>query len=323
MISKNKNFKFKSWTQEITNRYTKSRDGETKIGEEFCSLDTAEYVILGIEESIGPEANLGRPGAENGFEAFCNSFFNMQSNRFLTGCNTAFLGRIYVSDVFHEPEYRKAVSELDEFVNEVLVKYMAKDQMLIVVGGGHNNAYPLIRFASEKKSNKVNVVNLDAHADYRPLEGRHSGNPFSYAFKEGYLNKYTVIGLHKAYNSEDSLNRLDEDGHAYAFMEEFVDGEKDWSTYLQTVKEEFKKDENGLGLELDLDAIQMMPASACSPFGFSLGQAREYVRSFAALENTSYFHLPEGAPCNESEKIQVGKALAFLVSDFISVNSKK
>jgi formiminoglutamase len=39
----------------------------------------------------------------------------------------------------------------------------------------------------------VNAINFDAHSDFRILEGRHSGNGFSYAYEEGFLKKYFIF----------------------------------------------------------------------------------------------------------------------------------
>lgn len=323
MKSSNQNFQFKKWTPELTNGCVKCREGEEKIGERFGVLEDAEYIILGIEESIGPEANLGNPGAENGFDAFCNSFFNIQSNRFFSGENVAFLGRIELTEAFHEPEYRVAIAELDIFVEQVLSEFLNEKQIPIVIGGGHNNAYPLIKYTSEKLGKKINVVNLDAHADYRKLEGRHSGNPFSYAFSDGFINKYRVLGLQQSYNSEENLKRLDKEGHDYFFMEEFIDDEKKWGEYIKNIKEAIISEKLPTGLELDLDVIQLMPSSASSPFGCSLIQARQYVRSLANIDFVKYFHLPEGAPNNDTERNIVGKTLALLVLDFINAKNNQ
>lgn len=317
MNSENQNYNFEEWTIEWTNSYLKCREGEVKIGEEFCALNDAKYVVLGIKESIGPQANLGRPGAENAFEPFCDKFFNLQSNRFLNGKNIAFLGQIEMTEGFHEPEYRLAVAELDEFVVKVLSEFLSDGQIPVVIGGGHNNAYPLIRYISERYGTKINIVNLDAHADYRRLEGRHSGNPFSYAFDNGYVDNYSVIGLHQSYNSEENLKRLDEDGHKYVFMEDFIDGKEKWVSYIQEVKEMIHTENKITGMELDLDVIQMMPSSASSPFGCDFIQARQYVRTLVQTGLMKYFHIPEGAPIEELERNQVGKALALLVSDFV------
>lgn len=52
----------------------------------------------------------------------------------------------------------------------------------IVIGGGHNNSYGMLRGSSKGLNSQVNAINIDPHADFRELEGRHSGNGFSYAF---------------------------------------------------------------------------------------------------------------------------------------------
>ncbi|MGF1948884.1 arginase family protein, partial [Enterococcus gallinarum] len=74
----------------------------------------------------------------------------------------------------------------------------------------HNNAYPCIKGAAKGwhkagvlEIAQINAVNLDAHADYRAMEGRHSGNAFRYAEEDGYLEKYCVIGLHENYITQN------------------------------------------------------------------------------------------------------------------------
>jgi formiminoglutamase len=48
----------------------------------------------------------------------------------------------------------------------------------------------------------VNAINFDAHSDFRILEGRHSGNGFSYAYEEGFLKNILFFGLHENYTSK-------------------------------------------------------------------------------------------------------------------------
>ena len=57
------------------------------------------------------------------------------------------------------------------------------------------------------RNKKINILNIDAHADFRPLEGRHSGNGFSYAFREGFIKKYYAYGLHENYISNYFLKQ--------------------------------------------------------------------------------------------------------------------
>lgn len=315
MKSKNNAFIFHPFDSDITDKLTSKRNGEKRIGEMLSTNidENTEFVILGINEDIGPQANHGNSGSSNAFNAFLLRFLNMQSNRFFSGKNCTIAGTIdQLSSYSHIDKMRLAVSELDTFVIDVLNNLNLKDQKLIVIGGGHNNAYPIIRYFSEK-GQKLNVLNIDPHADCRALEGRHSGNPFSTAITEGHLNSYSVFGLHEQYNNETIYDFLNANDCFYTFFENYIDKKNDLIQDLQTHS---MKLQNSIGLEIDLDSIEQMPTSAFTPSGFSINTIRSAIRSFKR-NSISYLHLPEGAPKNEYEKTIVGKSLAYLVSDFI------
>ena len=301
------------------------RPTETKIGQNLSYSEktkTTKYVLLGIEESFGPQANKGNSGAEHGFMAFLHRFLNMQSNRFLHGNEVLFIGTISqkIADG-NQGNLPEIVNELDFLVENTLREYVQEGISPIVIGGGHNNAFPIIKCVSESKKNSIDVINLDPHADCRAMEGRHSGNSFSYAKNAGFLNHYSVMGLHKAYNSEYILNYLDEQNFKYTFFEDYIENpkefERDLNTIVQTISES-----RWFGLELDLDCIQFMPSSAFTPSGFSVENARNYIRKLAFHEKCAYLHLPEGAPTTIQEEKIVGKTLAYLVWDFITSNNR-
>jgi formiminoglutamase len=65
-----------------------------------------------------------------------------------------------------------------------------------------------------------------------------------------------------------------------------------------------------------------MPSSAYTPSGFSVENARNYIRKLAHHKKCVYLHLPEGAPTNIQEEKIVGKTLAYLVWDFITTNNR-
>jgi len=317
MKSKNALFHFESFSFEDINLRYSPREGETKLGDKIGTANDARYVILGIEESIGPKANKGNDGAQNGFESFLSKFLNMQSNESLVGDNVHVIGKIATDfDDLIPEKYCDAVEELDEFVINILSSKIKANQIPIVIGGGHNNAYPLIQHSFAKNKSKLNVINLDAHADYRPIEGRHSGNPFSYAFRDGCIDSYTVFGLHQRYNSQRIIDDLLRDKHEFTFFEDYIDGVKDIKDDIDSYVK--GNSQSNVGVELDLDSIENMPSSAFSPSGVSLNVARYYVRRMAQLNNISYLHLPEGAPLNEFERTVIGKTLAYLVTDFIA-----
>lgn len=325
---------------------TSKRKGEKKLGEYIFTGQSDDwqlalrklpakvrFCIVGIPESIGVLGNFGRKGAENAWEAFLKSFLNLQHNRFLSGESFYVLGAIDVSDLqdraaslerendYYQQKLHVLCEELDERVEAVLLQILEADAIPIVIGGGHNNAYPLLKAASMAFSaGCINAINMDAHADFRPLEGRHSGNGFSYALHKGYLHRYFVLGLHQSYNSEHLLRSMDAKEQVGFSM--FEDIESLQETLLQAIN--FVTDDAiKTGVELDMDAIRFMPSSASSPSGFSLEQARSYIRSCSSQLNVAYLHLPEAAPQNEMDALMVGKALAYLVSDFAKAFLKR
>lgn len=313
------NFDFIASEASDIRQHCSIRSGETKLGERISTVVTPKtrYVLLGIQESIGPMANNGLEGAQHGFPVFLKRFVNMQSNRFLSGEELAFIGTIKqkmnCSTVL---DARLAVENLDDLVVEVLAPYTNLGLIPIVIGGGHNNAFPLIKVVSLSKKEAISVVNLDPHADCRSLEGRHSGNSFSYATHFGILKNYAVLGLHKAYNSEFLLSYLEKNAFFHSFFDDYIANKAQFHQDVAHVGEMVSSD-GYFGLELDMDAIHFMPTSAFSPSGFSLEEARYYTVQLAKYGNCAYFHLPEGAPTNEYEEKVVGKSLAYLVHDFM------
>lgn len=315
------NFIFQVFSKKHIEETTVLREGETKIGSTLSSLQEAKYVIIGVEESIGPRANFGRSGAENSFKAFISFFLNMQANQFFDGSKTHVLGKISYKNKI-DSDLNGLVDELDNFIYNVLLKYIGKNQIPILIGGGHNNAYPLMWFSAHQYNKKLQIINLDAHADYRSLEGRHSGNSFSYAYNRGFIKKYHVIGLHEQYNNQTIIDQLKKDSHFFSFSEEYLFEGRKYEDDFQIFYENFSETEDYIGIELDLDTISNMPSSAFSPIGISIDIARKYLAKMGQLKRIAYLHLTEGAPNSAIEERIVGKTLAYLCSDFIKANSK-
>jgi formiminoglutamase len=303
---------------------TSIRQGERKIGEQikvWNDFDSFKnnYVILGVEESVGPQSNFGYAGAENGFRAFLNRFLNLQSNRFLNGEGILIYGVFNAKSVVSLEENRNIVGELDELLISHLNLIYSKGCIPILIGGGHNNAFPLISSFFNVNKVKLNVINCDPHADFRLLEGRHSGNSFSYAKASGSLDYYKVIGLHHSYNSEEMLLRMEHEGCDFTFFDDYLQGK---GCLLDDVKSFIEKNKlNSFGIELDMDSIKGMPSSAYSFSGITVEEARQYILFLGKQKNVAYLHLPEGAPINAREEVIVGKTLAYLVSDFIKSNT--
>ena len=335
---------------------THIRRFETKLGEIVkCDAATgdiekaiaetdAHYIIFGIPEDIGVKANLGKGGADTAWFPFLDSFLNIQSNDFLSGENILIAGHFDFSeeqklinvnaDTGEEKiiAYRSLVSKIDDEVEE-LVKIITRNKKIpLIIGGGHNNAYPAIKGAAKGlykadllQLAQINCINLDAHTDYRPAEGRHSGNAFRYADDDGYLNKYCVIGIHENYLQQNVWIDLVNNPFAdFITYEDIFIHEK--RNFIQAVAHATSlTEDNYTGIELDLDSIQNTLSSAVTPCGISPLHARQYL-NFAAIDSKiAYVHICEGAAKLESGEtsFSIGKLISYLVSDFIKAHEKQ
>ncbi len=338
------------YSQKDIKQITRTRTNEIKIGEDVLVLksidnweeelqkSTCKYVLLGIPEDVGVKANYGRGGAHTAWKPALDSFLSQQSNEFLNGKDICVLGNIFVDDVMEKSntlnikvknemtEMRNLVSIIDQRVSEVIAKIVRCKKIPIVVGGGHNNSYPIIKGCSLSLKNKVNVINCDPHTDFRPLEGRHSGNGFSYAYHENYINNYSVFCMHEQYNTASVLIDFTKiNNHLYysTYEDVFVREKK---TFTDTLNNNigFVKN-NFCGVEIDLDAITNVPSSAKTSSGISPVQARQYVYQSGKQLNSLYLHIAEGAPILSHIKAdnKTGKLIAYLISDFIKgINDK-
>src|SRR5215213_7426893 len=345
---------FRTYTKQDILSLVKLRRFETKMGERVQVLgDTADivnsikslstkYVVIGIPEDIGVQANYGTAGTSTAWLSFLQAFLNIQSNDFFEGSEVAVIGHFDFGDIqfvidknaYTDEEkiaaYRHAVNTIDEEVEGLVKQITSHGKIPIVIGGGHNNAYPLIKGAAkglhqaqQVQLPQINCINLDAHTDYRPAEGRHSGNSFRYAEDDNFLQKYCAIAIQENYLPQnvwmDIVNNPFFDVITY---EDIFIHEK--RTFRQAVSHaiDFTED-NYTGIELDLDVIENILSSALTPSGISVQQARQYINLCAAHAKVSYLHICEGAAqlsTGQSDET-IGKTISFLLSDFVKMHS--
>ncbi len=321
--SKNGHFEFILFNTNYRNQ--NKREGESKLAENIrFGEDTTDskFVILGISEDIGPQMNLGLSGANLGFDSFCKALQNVQANKYYDGHNLGILGEIVQCVDFVDIKTSKGlVEELDEYVLEILQEFVTSKQKLIVIGGGHNNAFPIIKHVHNISNKKVQVVNIDPHADCRTTEYRHSGNPFSHAFEMNLLDNYAVFGLHESYNNRFILDFLKGKNCTSNTFETFLDSPEAWYNQLKLHFENLDKS-LPITLDIDLDAIAFCPSSALSPSGFSIEDIRKIIRLVASKNSITSLHLPEGAPKTEEELRIFGKMATYFVMDFIKCQNK-
>ncbi len=316
--SKEGSFLFEEFDSTFLLKFFTHRNGETRIGDFDLNKKNARFVILGIEESIGPQANNGFSGSENAFGSFLSILLNSQVHEGLNIDQISILGSVKYTSSFSSVELAsKQVAELDDFVIELLNERVSENQIPIVIGGGHNNAYPLIKWSSRDKA--INVLNLDPHADCREIDCRHSGNSFSYAINQDLLKEYAVLGLHEAFNNSFIRNFLIGQRIKHTYFEDYLVGNRNLIDDASEIVQSWNLDKLRIGIEIDMDCIANMPSSAFSPSGWSLDEVRAYLmRIIPQVEQLAYIHLPEAAPKNDLESKLVGKALTYLVRDVVN-----
>ncbi len=345
-----KNFKYFNTTE--LNNFLAIRKGEAKLGEkitiptsnildlaQLLKENNAKYVVYGIKEFAGVKANFGVIGKTHSWEAFLNSFLNIQNSKFLKGKKILILGCLdydhYADEIANcDPNNKEERKRLNQIVEEIdkEVTYLntlihQSEKKPIVIGGGHNNSYGNIKGLALAKNKAINVINFDAHTDFRALEGRHSGNGFSYAFNEGFLKDYCAFGVHENYLNKWMIEQFETHSDRlkmYTFEEMKVRFEKDFPSAMNRAFAQIKT--NKYGIEIDVDAIENIASSAMTPNGFSTTEARQFVSLLANHSNASYLHLCEGYSDRSSMPVNMlGKLLSYLVSDFIKAqnNCKK
>ena len=183
------------------------------------------------------------------------------------------------------------------------------------MAGGHNNAYPLLKGASKGlyKSEQIplaslNCINLDAYADLRPLEGRHSGNAFSYAEADGFLQKYCVIGLHENHLTRNIwLDIVNNPFIDFITYEDIFIHEK--RNFLEAIAHATTfTDDTHTGIEVDLNCIEDIATGSDTPGGVTPLHARQFVSYAAGDTRTAYLHISEGGSIdNHKSSEAIGK----------------
>ncbi|MCX8148852.1 formimidoylglutamase [Thermaurantimonas aggregans] len=320
------------------------RTGETRIGQvclvpqnenefyEILQNEQVKYIVLGIPEDIGIRANFGRPGAESAWRYFLPALLNMQSNQLFSGRNIAIAGALNLNDLMSAAsalsphseadlqKLRELTAEIDSIVAELVELIASHGKILIAIGGGHNNAYPIIKGFSSALSKPMAVMNFDMHADLRAMEGRHSGNGFSYAVEEQLIKYYHIFGLQTEFNNDHIFQTIkSNEAITYTSYDDLLSVKRsEWLNMMDRALENFSIEP--CGLEVDLDAVTGYPASAYNPCGFSPEMMRSLIKKAASLLQIKYLHLSEAAPelaATPIEKMAAGKFLAQIVLDVI------
>ncbi len=340
--------RLKRFTFDDLSQIVQQNKGEIKFGERVQLLinptdwatelksSPSKYVLLGIPEDIGVRANTGKSGARSIWQHTLNNLLNLQHNRFCKGYSLLVLGYLDVSeellaasdldinDKEQRKTYYKLVEQIDKEVSHLVFTILKAGKIPIIIGGGQNNSYGAIKGAALSTGKPINAVNFDAFSHFTTTEGRHSGNSFSYAFEEGFLQNYFVFGLHENYTSKAVLSNIKKvvDRVKYNTYEQLlVRREKDFFTEIEAALQFIQN--GGYGIDIDLDAMTILSSNNLFSSGFKAHELRQFVSAMASKKQVKYFHVSEGSSsvAEYSNFDQVGKLIALLITDFIKSNT--
>ena len=332
------------FTQTEKNKLVSKRSGESKFGDQIqlltdssniydqlTNLDVS-HVLFGIPEDIGVFANQGNTGASGAWKPAIKFLLNTQSNSFTNPGKLAVLGYLdftaeqaslaalnpkKISDL---KKARKLVEQIDKHVTQLVHDIVKAGKRPIIIGGGHNNAYGAIKGTSLALNKKINAINLDTQLNFRPEEGRHSGNGFSYAFAEGFLGKYFAFGVQEQLLPQKSINTTKKlskyvayNTYEALYVRKGLKFKKECLRALEFVSG------TPFGIEIDCSAIERFPADHMTLSAFSPDKVREFMNFFATHEHAAYLHISEFAPeLGSRKKIKPAAGfIASLIIDFL------
>lgn len=175
------------------------------MGHLIGSKPQSLVVLIGFPSDKGVELNGGRTGASAGPHAIRSALYRLApGSQAMTEIweRTHDLGDCRLTG---------PVARDQEALAELIGPVLADEKVVIVLGGGHETAFG--HFLGYALSGApVSILNVDAHADVRPLlEGSgHSGSSFRQALEFGPRPavSYTVFGLARHASSRSHVQYL-------------------------------------------------------------------------------------------------------------------
>ena len=296
----------------------------TNIYDDIVNLDV-DYVIFGIREDLGIFANTSKIGTYKTWKIVLKNLTNRNRNTITTPKKVLILGYLDFKKIqkklfSYDPNNKKDIAKarrkielIDQKVAYVVHQIVKAGKKPIIIGGGQNNAYGILKGTSLALNAKLNSVNLSPQTGFVKKEGRHSGNGFSYAYAEGFLRNYIVLGLDPATTDETILKTLDKIKAAkYGMFDAF---QLKYDKQLRRATKHIS--DAPFGLDIDYGIISGNEESSTT---IPVEKVREFITYFSTMPNVLYLHI-SNAIVNSENKKTVATNITNMIVDFINGNS--
>lgn len=182
------------------------------------------FGIIGFECDWGIEFNKGRVGAANGPKSIRAELSKLPCD-FPQEFKIFDCGNVYVQGI--------SLEEGQKSLGEAIKKVQELNLQPIILGGGHETAFGhyLGLFDKYAKSDKLGVINFDAHFDLRPYKenGPSSGTMFRQIHdlneENGLKFNYLPIGIQRHSNTVSLFKYAESVGAEYILAKDIVNGE--------------------------------------------------------------------------------------------------
>ena len=255
--------------------FSRKDDSDPRMGDlvlrgEANVTDEIAVGIVGVPTDEGVKRNGGRIGAKDGPDAIRAEFY--KRTPFVIGKEKS-PSSVPVFD-FGNIKVGKTLEETHNRLSETVQTLVAAGIVPIVLGGGHDIAYPnFVGFSSGKKN--VGVINIDTHLDFRkPIPKRNSGTSFRQMLDHpsSALNAMNLVevGIQSFANAADHYSELIERG-ATVFSLRDVRNDGITKT-LELAYELATASVDSLYVSFDMDVVHSADApgvSAPLPTGFT------------------------------------------------------
>ncbi|MFN9776785.1 MAG: formimidoylglutamase [Candidatus Kapaibacterium sp.] len=277
--------------------------------------------ILGVPQHMGVERNGGRAGA-----ALAPSAIREQLSRLtLSNGGQEMPQRAVIVDAGNIVCEGLSLEQIHARQFEVVSYLLSVADAVVVLGGGHDTAYPNGR-ALASQHGSIGVVNIDAHLDVRPLLERgdailaHSGSPFRLLLEDDDVHipagHFTEFGIQPFVAAAHHIQYVRDAGH-HVHMLGDIQKIGPAAAFEQTLNA--MPDAQALYCSFDLDAIASAFApgvSAPATDGFTAGEALHFMRIAGGHSRCRLVDIVEGNPLFDADS-RTMRLAAQMIAHFV------
>lgn len=255
----------------LNDLFTSRNDSDDKrIGDIIIPLTdfheelSGAIVLVGVPQDEGVRRNGGRTGASKAPDAIRKAFYKLTP--FYNTTNQ----RLSIENlrIFDTGNIRTDGVELEEIhkrQREVVRKLLQLGALPIVIGGGHDIAYP-DGAALGDGGQSLGILNFDAHTDVRPLiDGKyaHSGSGFRQLLEDDTLTigRFCEFGIQSFAVSAKHIEYITNLGKSIIFYDEIRETGNFEHSFLSSLNYCSNSGSNAVYVSFDIDAV----ASAFAP----------------------------------------------------------